>query len=219
MHLLISDRGNFGKAISEACGERVSYCFFSAPMFRSARDTIGIYVGRGRHFGEFLNYCTMANVPVLQCSSDIDLAGRKLGTPVFDVPNAAEMVMLFLKQMEQLSEDLKRRGIEVDWVLTESHQASKSSPPRTALRIAEILGIPTRETISLRRRPEFHAHHILQGYVKGSSEMLEYACRVKGLAPYAQGVLRLAIDLCDEIETAGRRQPGLYRATDIRPRP
>lgn len=219
MRLLISDSGNLGRATAKQCEEEgVFFGFFEDK--RTAPETdIAVYVGRGRRFDQFLDFCTEKGISVLQCSSDVDMATRpQPRTPVFDVPNAAESVMLFLEQMERLAKSLKRRGIEVDWMLTESHQASKKSPPRTALRLAEILGIPREKIHSLRRRSEFHSYHGLLGYVKDSDEGFEYACRVEGMGPYAKGILKLAAGLHRENQEIVIRKGGLYKTSDIRHR-
>lgn len=196
MRLIISDRGNLGVALAEQCiKDSIPAVWYDEARFASdiGQDAVAVYVGGGRRFAEFLDFChTSGDIPMLQCSSDVDVHRLRTPLPIADVNNAAESVAHFIRNLKSLVRDLHERHMAVEWKLSESHQRTKTSPPGTALRIAALLGIPPEKIHSVRRRDDRHSKHIVHAIVGDGHERYRLECEVLGLEPYARGIIKIA---------------------------
>ncbi len=216
MRLLISDPGNLGCALEKECQQRrVPFAWYGGTDGTKHRgNTIGVYVGRGRRFDEFHAYCAEhGRIPILQCSSDVRILTSN--TPIYDVPNASSSVRFFIDSFKQLVQRFEREGVGITWRLTETHQAGKTSPPRTAQILADIGRIEPKNVTSIRVSPEHHAKFFLEGTVLGTGEKIELCCKVQGLQPYALGIIGIASALDKEIRAKGLRDSSVYTVADI----
>ena len=214
MRLLISDKGELGVATGERCKEEGAHFGFFDNERNAPHCDVGVYVGRGRRFNDFISFCERHRIPMLQCSSDVDLRFRlaRPALPVANVPNASEAVYQFTRQVKALAGELSKKAIPVTWKLSESHQRTKTSPPATALHIAELLGIPPEKFHSVRRRSDRHSKHMITAIVGGGDERYRLECEVWGLEPYARGILKIARGF---VSNGVPRRDGIYTLDDF----
>lgn len=178
----------------------------SPPHARS----IVIHAGSGREIGAIAQFCSSTFSVLLELSTGSSLEGIHPSFPIVLCPNTNILMLKFMCMLEQSGAMFK--GCEIQ--ITESHQASKTSLPGTAVQMANALGISESQITSVRNglqqvselhiphehlaRHAFHHINIHDGPCAISMET-----RVYGDSPYASGVQQI-IGAIDQRELQAR---------------
>jgi 4-hydroxy-tetrahydrodipicolinate reductase len=163
---------------------------------------IVVHAGSGRELPEVVDYCqaTQSVLVELSTGSALEALVPTL-VPAFAVvlcPNTNILMLKFMRMLAHSGHLFANYPIR----LTESHQASKTSTPGTALSMAHALGLrecdvqsvrdPQVQQQALHIPPEHlgrHAFHRITIEDPACSITLE--TRVYGASPYADGVARI----------------------------
>jgi 4-hydroxy-tetrahydrodipicolinate reductase len=161
-------------------------------------SAIVVHAGSGRELDEVISYCRRTRSILVELATGSAILNRELQFPVVLCPNTNILMLKFMAMLAKGAHLFKDYKIE----LVESHQADKSSMPGTAVSLAQSLGVPSEDILSVRDPieqrevlkipPEHiarHAYHRIAIEDKLSSIILE--TRVFGPAPYAEGVARI----------------------------
>ncbi len=196
--VLLVGNGHMEKGVIQQCGkEKVGYRKFSPTGWY--HEQVAIHVGSGREFPALLHHCERHRIPIIQCSSGIVLP-EVVPVPIVSVSNAALSAQWFFQDLEAQVNIYRTR--HPTWCLVESHQAEKTTVSATALHIANILGIPHDEIISIRDTEDqlkmgiprehlaAHAYHRVSGVV--GEGKIELSLEIHGREEYAEGILRIA---------------------------
>lgn len=160
----------------------------------SARCIV-VHAGSGREIGSIASFCERTSSVLVELSTGSSLEGFQPDFPLVLCPNTNILMLKFMCMLERSGSMFKGSEIRI----TESHQATKTSVPGTAVSIATALGVSASEIISVRdisqqendldipqthlRRHAFHRIEIHDGPCTISMET-----RVYGESPYASGV-------------------------------
>ena len=167
-------------------------------------DEIIVHVGSGRLLPYVVHYCTKWNVPLIQASSSLkNSVGEVIGIPesvdfvAINAPNLALPVAALFKILPGFGKMIQSIGGKVDVV--ESHQASKTSAPITAQKIAGFFGRPPEKVASIRNvdiqqhdlgvPKEFldgHGYHYIT--IQSCGVLLQISTKVNGRLPYVDGL-------------------------------
>lgn len=163
-----------------------------------AGKTIVVHAGSGRELQAIAAYCEATHSPLVELATGSTIESMPVAFPVVLCPNT-NILMLKCMSMLEHSGPLFR-GYDIK--LTESHQASKTSVPGTAVHMAASLGISQDDIQSVRdvgtqtadlQIPEAdlarHAYH--QVLIQDGPCSLKLETRVYGEAPYAHGVAQI----------------------------
>lgn len=155
---------------------------------------IVVHAGSGREIGDVLSFCARHQLVLIELATTGALAGVE---PSFPVVICANTNMLMLKFMAMLyAQGHLFSGYDIR--VLESHQASKTSAPGTAISLARSLSVPTEEIVSVRdplaqeqlgipaRHHARHAYH--QITITDGAVELVLETKVLGQAPYAAGL-------------------------------
>jgi len=154
-----------------------------------------VHAGSGRELAEVMAYCGQTGATLLELSTGSELRQREVHFPVVLCPNTNILMLKLMAMLARSGRDFKNYDKQV----IESHQATKSSTPGTAVSMAEYLGVPPGEIVSVRDPVEQtenlkipaeylsrHAFHRIVIAAAQSSITIETL--VFGAAPYAEGV-------------------------------
>lgn len=156
--------------------------------------SVVVHAGSGRELPEVCAFCNETGSPFLELSTGSGVSS----SPGFPVVICANTNILMLKFMSMLKTSGHLfRGNRI--LLTESHQATKTSVPGTALHIAHSLGIEESEVKSIRDPDYQHAvlgfssaelarHAFHEVVIESDGCTLKLESRVDGPAPYVKGV-------------------------------
>jgi 4-hydroxy-tetrahydrodipicolinate reductase len=160
--------------------------------------SIVVHAGSGRELAAVAAFCRKTTSPLIELSkgSDIEIAFHDF--PVVLCPNANILMLKFMSMLES-SGDLFR-GYKIS--LVESHQATKTSMPGTAVNLARAMGLMVGDIRSVRdpsvQRGELHIpndalarHAYHQIRIEDGACSLQLESRVYGASPYAEGVSRI----------------------------
>ncbi|HET8871279.1 MAG TPA: dihydrodipicolinate reductase [Aquabacterium sp.] len=165
-----------------------------------AQNAVGIVVhaGSGRELQAITAYCARTASVLIELSTGSVLENSKLDFPVVLCPNTNILMLKFMAMLEQAGQMFQGYSVQV----TESHQASKSSVPGTAVVMAHSLGLKPSDIQSIRdtaiqlndlgipqdhlARHAFHRIEIADGACSISMES-----RVLGESAYAGGVQQI----------------------------
>lgn len=156
--------------------------------------SVVVHAGSGRELPEVCSFCHETGSPLLELST-----GSMLGAfSGFTVVICANTNILMLKFMSMLrTSGYLFRGSRIS--LTESHQATKTSVPGTALHIAQSLGLEESDVASIRDPDYQHAvlgfpaahlerHAFHEVVIESGGCTVKLQSRVDGPAPYVEGV-------------------------------
>lgn len=159
---------------------------------------IVVHAGSGREIGRIANFCARTSSVLVELATGSSLEGSQPNFPVVLCPNTNILMLKFMCMLERSGGMFKGSEIRI----TESHQASKTSVPGTAVSMANALGIRPSEIASVRNaeqqvaeldipqehlaRHAFHRITIHDGPCAISME-----ARVYGESPYASGVRQI----------------------------
>jgi len=160
--------------------------------------SVVVHAGSGRQIPEALAFCRQTNSTLIELSTGTSLRPESHGFPIVVCPNVNVLMLKFMNML-RASGHLFR---DCDISLTESHQATKTSVPGTAVNIAGYLSISPNSIRSVRDTDEQirefevpqenlsrHAIHRIQ--IRDGDCTLDFESRVIGMSPYAQGTAQI----------------------------
>jgi len=190
-----------GKLASELlASHQLDHPFQVVPWGRQVEGepAIVVHAGSGRELEAVAAFCRATASPLIELSTGSALEREAPEFPVLLCPNTNILMLKFMAMLETSGHLF--RGYQVE--LLESHQASKSSVPGTAMAMAESLGLAPGAIRSVRdpqvQQGELgiaaadlprHAFHRLS--ISDGACSLRLETRVQGAAPYAAGVSRI----------------------------
>ena len=164
----------------------------------STARAILVHAGSGRELPEAIAFCQQTSSVLIELATGSALETRVPGIPVILCPNTNLLMLKFMSMLSRSGELFKGYDIQ----LTESHQAGKKSTPGTAVAMAQSLGLPTEEIVSVRDPEEQssalqipaehlgrHAFHRIS--MQDSVCRIAMETRVYGSSPYAPGVSKI----------------------------
>jgi len=164
----------------------------------STARAILVHAGSGRELPEAIAFCQQTSSVLIELATGSALETRVPGIPVILCPNTNLLMLKFMSMLSRSGELFKGYDIQ----LTESHQAGKKSTPGTAVAMAQSLGLPTEEIVSVRDPEEQssalqipaehlgrHAFHRIS--MQDSVCRIAMETRVYGNSPYAPGVSKI----------------------------
>ncbi|RQS65939.1 dihydrodipicolinate reductase [Burkholderia sp. Bp8963] len=160
--------------------------------------SIVVHAGSGRELPAAIAACRATSSPLVELSTGSDVETGSHDFPVVLCPNTNILMLKFMSMLENSGHLFRDCAISV----VESHQATKSSVPGTAVSIGQSLGLPPDAIRSVRdpaiQRGELqipadelarHAYH--QVRIEDGACSLQFESRVYGTSPYADGVSRI----------------------------
>lgn len=162
------------------------------------RKSIVIHAGSGREMGAISEFCSSTSSVLVELSTGSSVEGSLPNFPVILCPNTNILMLKFMCMLERSGAMFMGSECQV----TESHQASKTSVPGTAVQMANSLGINEHKIVSVRnaaqQASEFHipqehlARHAFHRItVQDGPCSISMETRVYGDAPYASGVQQI----------------------------
>lgn len=176
-----------------------------------------VHAGSGRELDAVLAFCAETRSTLFELSTgDVELPERP-GFPIVLCPNVNLQMLRFMAMIKRSARLFAGQDIRI----LESHQASKTTKPGTALYLAKSLGVPDASVGSVRDSamqketlgiPEAfldrHAYHRI-AIDEGDVE-IRLQTRVLGKTAYASGLSKI-IGI-----VAGRRlEPGFHDVVDL----
>lgn len=183
------------------------------------RDTIWngcriiVHAGSGREIENVVTFCSLHHLVLVELSTTGDLENVNPEFPIVICPNTNILMLKFMAMLQSQGHLFS----EYDKELLESHQANKKSEPGTGMSMAESLGLPKEEIISVRdpliqerrigipsehlSRHAFHKIRITDGNVGIVMET-----KVLGQAPYALGLARIIEGICKRDLEPGKHE-------------
>lgn len=165
---------------------------------QGAEKSVVIHAGSGRELCAVAAYCAATHSPLIELSTGSELESTQHTFPVVVCPNTNILMLKVMGMLAKSGQQFRNYDIQ----LTESHQASKSSVPGTAVSMAHALGMKDSDVRSVRdtdvqraelQIPEIHlarhAYHQIRIRDGACSLLLE--TRVYGESAYADGVARI----------------------------
>jgi len=161
-------------------------------------QAIVVHAGSGRELATVGAFCEETASPLIELSTGSAIEDGEFAFPVVLCPNTNILMLKFMAMLEVSGPLFRGYGIE----LVESHQASKTSVPGTAVSIAHALGLAP-EAIQSVRKPSVqhdtlhipenqlarHAFHRIR--IEDGACSVQMETRVYGDTPYASGVARI----------------------------
>ncbi len=164
----------------------------------SSAKSIIVHAGSGRQIGSIKDFCARTSSVLVELATGSSLEGSQPQFPVVLCPNTNILMLKFMCMLERSGAMFEACEIQI----TESHQASKTSVPGTAVQMANSLGVSGSAITSVRdplqqandlniphehlARHAFHRIRIQDGPCTISMET-----RVYGDSPYASGVQQI----------------------------
>ncbi|KAB2963532.1 dihydrodipicolinate reductase [Zoogloea sp.] len=198
MQVFIAGTGKLATELLDALTPNGGYALAPWPGEAAAEArAIVVHAGSGRELDGISRFCqrTRSVLVELATGSSLEAAGAQAGFPIVLCPNTNILMLKFMGMLERSGALFKGSQIRI----TESHQASKTSVPGTAVAMAHALGVAAAEILSVRDsarqeqdlgippahlgRHAFHRIEIQDGPCAISMET-----RVYGDSPYASGV-------------------------------
>lgn len=158
-----------------------------------------VHAGSGRELAGLIPYCQRSHSPLVELSTGTELERHHPTTfPLIVCPNTNILMLKFMNMISTSGHLFKPYPVTV----TESHQASKTSTPGTAIAIAKSLGVSESAITSI-RNPEVqtqalgieanalgrHAYHRIE--IGNPPARIVLETRITGDAPYAAGVAEI----------------------------
>ncbi len=187
------------------------------------RDSLGrkpciiVHAGSGRQIDAVVEFCTRTGSVLLDLSTGESKLPDTTKFPVVICPNVNLQMLYFMAMVKRSSGYFIGQDIRI----SESHQASKSTKPGTAMYMAKSLGLPEK-TIKSERDPKIqkevigipspfldrHAYH--QIVIRDAEVEIRLETRVLGKSAYASGLSKVI-----DIIARKRLDPGKYDIVDL----
>ena len=176
-----------------------------------------IHAGSGRELDHIIKFCSGTGSVLLELSTGESTFPSDVSFPVVICPNVNMQMLYFMAMVKYSSKFWKGSDIRI----SESHQASKTTKPGTAVYLAKSLGVPE-NSIRSERNPETqkevlgipslfldrHAYHEI--VIKDPEVEIRLETRVLGKSAYAVGLAKV-------IDIVARRkpEPGYHDIVDL----
>ncbi|MCF0040513.1 dihydrodipicolinate reductase C-terminal domain-containing protein [Dyadobacter fanqingshengii] len=167
----------------------------------ASEQAIILHCGSGRQIAECIMFCEQTASTFIELSTGLETEHLTPDFPLVICPNTSMLMLKTMAMLGQFGKQFKDYNI----TLTESHQAAKQTEPGTAYNLANSLGFPVEQIISVRDQEtqsaeiaipdDFlgkHAYHKI--VIQDGNDALTIETKVLGHASYAAGV-RQIIDL------------------------
>lgn len=167
----------------------------------ASEQAIILHCGSGRQIAECIMFCEQTASTFIELSTGLETEHLTPDFPLVICPNTSMLMLKTMAMLGQFGKQFKDYNI----TLTESHQAAKQTEPGTAYNLANSLGFPVEQIISVRDQEtqsaeigipdDFlgkHAYHKI--VIQDGDDALTIETKVLGHASYAAGV-RQIIDL------------------------
>ncbi|HZX30452.1 MAG TPA: dihydrodipicolinate reductase [Rhodocyclaceae bacterium] len=199
MNVIIVGAGKLAKELLESLGTGGAHPVFPwAERDRASGKSIVVHAGSGRELDEVVAYCRATRSPLMELSTGSRVEAMTPDFPLVLCPNTNILMLKFMAMLARNGAMFEGYPI----AFTESHQAQKSSTPGTAVAMAQSLGLPAAEIVSIRNPAEQqgslgippehlgrHAYHRI--VIEDGLCSLALETRVYGATPYADGVARI----------------------------
>lgn len=165
---------------------------------QASGPAIVVHAGSGRELDEVVAYCRATRSPLMELATGSRIEAMAPDFPLVLCPNTNILMLKFMAMLARSGTMFA--GYRIGF--TESHQAQKSSTPGTAVAMAQSLGLPAAEIVSIRNPAEQentlgippehlarHAYHRI--VIEDGMCSLALETRVYGATPYADGVARI----------------------------
>lgn len=198
MQVFIAGTGKLATELLDTLTPNGGYLVSPWPAEAGAEGpAIVVHAGSGREIDAIAAFCQRsASVLVeLATGSTLEAAGAPAGFPIVLCPNTNILMLKFMCMLERSGPLFAGSQIRV----TESHQASKTSVPGTAVAMAQSLGVAPSAIVSVRDRSQQqqdlgippahlgrHAFHRIE--IQDGPCAIAMETRVYGDSPYASGV-------------------------------
>jgi hypothetical protein len=187
----ISGKGKLASALITGLQES-----FGAMPFDPNRPGIPvIHAGSGKERLALFNYCQKYAVPYIEASTGME-APSEPSFVYIAAPNLSIAALDFLEAAPEFARHFPGGSIQ----LSESHQATKTSPPKTALLLCEQLGLESFTSIrtpseQTKRwglsRSELDAHAIHEVKIDHLGAEITFQLKITGYTPYIEGARQL----------------------------
>ena len=178
---------------------------------------IVVHAGSGREIDPVVEFCTRTGSVLLELSTGESKLPETITFPAVICPNVNLQMLYFMAMVKRSAGYFMGQDIKI----SESHQASKSTKPGTAVYLAKSLGLPE-DAITSERDPknqqevigipspflDRHAYH--QIVITDAEVEIRLETRVLGKSAYASGLSRII-----DIIARRRLDPGKYDIVDI----
>lgn len=199
MHVYIAGTGKLANELLEKLVPQDQLTFSPWPAPSGVVDRcIVIHAGSGREIDAISAFCSNTSSVLIELSTGSALAGAKPTFPVVLCPNTNILMLKFMSMLERSGPLFKGCDIQI----VESHQASKTSVPGTAVQIAHSLGIEPQHIVSVRQaEQQEHSLHIPPAHlarhafhkisIENGPCSIAMETRIYGDSPYASGVQQI----------------------------
>ena len=157
-----------------------------------------VHAGSGRELADVIIFCSQSNSILMELSTSGNLDVSKISFPTILCPNINILMLKFMAMLESYGHQFQ----EYEKTILESHQATKTSKPGTAINIANSFGVKTDQIISV-RDPKIqenelgipsaflsrHAYHKIS--IADANVSITLETKVLGPAPYSSGLARI----------------------------
>jgi len=154
-----------------------------------------VHAGSGRALEDIIRYCQQTGSTLVELATGSELESRDLSFPVVICPNTNILMLKFMAMLAANGHQFKNYRLK----LVESHQAEKTSVAGTAVAMAQSLGMPGEDIVSIRdpktqaealgipdEHLARHAYHRIE--IEDSVCHIALETKVYGAAPYAAGL-------------------------------
>ena len=165
--------------------------------------SIVVHAVSGRELQSVGSFCSSNSSVLIELSTGGKLAGGNHPFPILICPNINILMLKFMAMLQShghLFRDYQK-------TILESHQATKTSAPGTAINIAHSLGLETDQIISVRNPliqenelgipSDFLSRHAYHRFMIGDGNVsITFEAKVLGQAPYASGLAKVIEGIC-----------------------
>jgi 4-hydroxy-tetrahydrodipicolinate reductase len=169
-----------------------------ADTIKDEGSSVVVHTGSGRELENVINYCQKTGSILIELATGSEIENREIDFPVVVCPNTNILILKLLAMFAVSGHHFKNYKVKV----IESHQSEKLSVPGTAVALAQSLGMPREEILSIRdpqQQSEVlkipheylsrHGYHRVEIEDHVGSIVLE--TKVFGPAPYAGGLAQI----------------------------
>ena len=218
MHVYVAGTGKLATELLDKLSPQNGLIVSRWPNETAAKaKSIVVHAGSGREVGSIAHFCARTSSVLVELATGSSLEGSQPTFPLVLCPNTNILMLKFMCMLERSGAMFNGCRIEI----TESHQATKTSVPGTAVQMANSLGV-SESNINSVRHTSIQAnelkipHEHLARHAFHRIDMQEGPCtismetRVYGDSPYASGVQQI-------VEAIHRRelQSRVYSVTEF----
>jgi hypothetical protein len=160
--------------------------------------SVVVHAGSGRELQSVVPFCSSNNSVLIELSTGGKLAEENHPFPILICPNINILMLKFMAMLQSHGYLFR----EYHKTILESHQATKTSAPGTAINIAHSLGLETDQIISVRNPvvqenelgipSDFLSRHAYHRVIIGDGDVsITFETKVLGHTPYASGLAKV----------------------------